>query len=592
MINIKENEKLNVLNHSCAHLLAQAVKHLYPNAKFWVGPVIEEGFYYDIDLGDKTLTDEDLPKIEKEMKKCAKSDKRIYREEISKKEALERFKDDPYKIDLINRMDEDNTVISCYTQGDFTDLCRGTHVETTKKMKYFKLIKHSGAYFKGDSKNKMLQRIYGVCFETEEDLNNYLNELEERKQRDHRKIGKEQEIFMNHELVGAGMPIWLPNGAVIREELENYIYEKERNLGYEHVYSPCVGTVDLYKTSGHWDHYKENMFPMMKVDDEEFVLRPMNCPHHMLVFKNKLHSYRDLPVRIGEFATDFRYEASGAVKGLERVRCMCQNDAHLFVTPEQIKEEFKKVVSLILDVYHDFGIKDYKFRLSLRDPEDKKKYFDDDKMWNEAEAKLREVLNELNVDYFEAVGEAAFYGPKLDVEVKPAVGPEVTLSTCQLDFLLPRRFDLSYIDNKGEKKTPVVLHRAIFGTFDRFTAFLIEETKGAFPTWLAPVQVNIIPVNNNYHLTYANEIYKMLKDASVRVELDDRDEKLSYKMRESQTKKIPITLILGDKERDESLVSYRRHGSNKTYSVQKDTFKDLLLNEIRSKKSNKNQENN
>lgn len=592
MINIKENEKLNVLNHSCAHLLAQAVKHLYPNAKFWVGPVIEEGFYYDIDLGDKTLTDEDLPKIEKEMKKCAKSDKRIYREEISKKEALERFKDDPYKIDLINRMDEDNTVISCYTQGDFTDLCRGPHVETTKKMKYFKLIKHSGAYFKGDSKNKMLQRIYGVCFETEEDLNNYLNELEERKQRDHRKIGKEQEIFMNHELVGAGMPIWLPNGAVIRKELENYIYEKERSLGYEHVYSPCVGTVDLYKTSGHWDHYKENMFPMMKVDDEEFVLRPMNCPHHMLVFKNKLHSYRDLPVRIGEFATDFRYEASGAVKGLERVRCMCQNDAHLFVTPEQIKEEFKKVVSLILDVYHDFGIKDYKFRLSLRDPEDKKKYFDDDKMWNEAEAKLREVLNELNVDYFEAVGEAAFYGPKLDVEVKPAVGPEVTLSTCQLDFLLPRRFDLSYIDNKGEKKTPVVLHRAIFGTFDRFTAFLIEETKGAFPTWLAPVQVNIIPVNNNYHLEYANEIYKMLKDASVRVELDDRDEKLSYKMRESQTKKIPITLILGDKERDESLVSYRRHGSLKTYSVQKDTFKDLLLNEIRSKKSNKNQENN
>ena len=590
MINIKENEKLNVLNHSCAHLLAQAVKHLYPNAKFWVGPVIEEGFYYDIDLGDKTLTDEDLPKIEKEMKKCAKSDKRIYREEISKKEALERFKDDPYKIDLINRMDEDNTVISCYTQGDFTDLCRGPHVETTKKMKYFKLIKHSGAYFKGDSKNKMLQRIYGVCFETEEDLNNYLNELEERKQRDHRKIGKEQEIFMNHELVGAGMPIWLPNGAVIRKELENYIYEKERNLGYEHVYSPCVGTVDLYKTSGHWDHYKENMFPMMKVDDEEFVLRPMNCPHHMLVFKNKLHSYRDLPVRIGEFATDFRYEASGAVKGLERVRCMCQNDAHLFVTPEQIKDEFKKVVSLILDVYHDFGIKDYKFRLSLRDPKDKEKYFDDDKMWNEAEAKLREVLNELNVDYFEAVGEAAFYGPKLDVEVKPAVGPEVTLSTCQLDFLLPRRFDLSYIDNKGEKKTPVVLHRAIFGTFDRFTAFLIEETKGAFPTWLAPVQVNIIPVNNNYHLEYANEIYKMLKDASIRVELDDRDEKLSYKMRESQTKKIPITLILGDKERDESLVSYRRHGSNKTYSVTKDTFKELLLNEIKSKQSKKTED--
>lgn len=585
MINIKENEKLNILNHSCAHLLAQAVKHLYPEAKFWVGPVIEEGFYYDIDLGDKTLTEEDLSLIEKEMKKCAKADKRIYREEISKADALEKFKDDPYKIDLISRMDEDDTVISCYTQGDFTDLCRGPHVDTTKKMKYFKLLKFSGAYWKGDAKNKMLQRIYGVCFETEEDLNDYLNEIEERKQRDHRKIGKEQEIFMNHELVGAGMPIWLPNGAIIRKELENYIYQKEKNLGYDHVYSPCVGTVDLYKTSGHWDHYKENMFPMMKVDEEEFVLRPMNCPHHMLVFKNKLHSYRDLPIRIGEFATDFRYEASGAVKGLERVRCMCQNDAHLFVTPEQIGEEFKKVVSLILDVYKDFGIKEYKFRLSLRDPEDKEKYFDDDKMWNEAEDKLREVLNELEVDYFEAVGEAAFYGPKLDVEVKPAVGPEVTLSTCQLDFLLPRRFDLSYIDSNGEKQTPVVLHRAIFGTFDRFTAFLIEETKGAFPTWLAPVQVNIIPVNNNYHLEYANEIYNMLKENNIRVELDDREEKMGYKIRESQTKKIPITLILGDKEKDENMVSYRRHGADKTYSIEKNMFMELLLNEIREKRN-------
>ncbi len=584
MINIKEDEKLNILNHSCAHLLAQAVKHLYPEAKFWVGPVIEEGFYYDIDLGDITLTDDDLVKIEKEMKKCAKADKRIYREELSKTEALEKFKGDPYKIDLIERMDEDNTVISCYTQGDFTDLCRGPHVETTKKMKYFKLIKHSGAYFKGDSKNKMLQRIYGVCFDAEEDLNDYLNELEERKQRDHRKIGKDMEIFMNHELIGAGMPIWLPNGAIIRKELENYIYEKERNLGYYHVYSPCVGTTDLYKTSGHFEHYKENMFPVMKVDEEEFVLRPMNCPHHMLVFKNKLHSYRDLPIRIGEFATDFRYEASGAVKGLERVRCMCQNDAHLFVTKEQIKEEFKKVVSLILDVYKDFGIKEYKFRLSLRDSEDKEKYFDDDDMWNEAEDELREVLNELNVDYFEAIGEAAFYGPKLDVEVKPAVGPEVTLSTCQLDFLLPRRFDLSYIDKDGSKKTPVVLHRAIFGTFDRFTAFLIEETKGAFPTWLSPVQVNIIPVNNEYHLSYANEIYDMLKEKNVRVQLDDRNEKMGYKIRESQTKKIPITLILGDKERDENLISYRRHGSDKTYSVDKNMFVELLLNEINQKR--------
>jgi len=588
MINIKENEVLNKLNHSCAHLLAQAVKHLFPNAKFWVGPVIEEGFYYDIDLGDKTLTDEDLLKIEKEMKKCAKADKRIYREEISKEEALERFSDDPYKIDLISRMDGVDTVISCYTQGDFTDLCRGPHVETTKMMKYFKLLKFSGAYWKGDSKNKMLQRIYGVCFENEEDLNNYLAELEDRKARDHRKIGKEQEIFMSHELVGAGMPLWLPNGAIIRKQLENYIYEKEQKMGYDHVYTPCVGTVDLYKTSGHWDHYKENMFPSMKVDEEEFVLRPMNCPHHMLVFKNKLHSYRDLPIRIGEFATDFRYEASGAVKGLERVRCMCQNDAHLFVTPEQIGEEFKKVVSLILDVYKDFGIKEYKFRLSLRDPEDKEKYFDDDDMWNEAESKLREVLNELGVDYFEAVGEAAFYGPKLDVEVKPAVGPEVTLSTCQLDFLLPRRFDLSYIDNKGEKRVPVVLHRAIFGTFDRFTAFLIEETKGAFPTWLAPVQVSVIPVNNNYHLEYATEVYNLLKENGIRAELDDREEKLGYKMRESQTKKIPITIVLGDKEKEKGLISYRRHGSKETYSVEKNMFVELLLNEIKDKRSKEN----
>lgn len=584
MLNIKEDEYLNKLNHSCAHLLAQAVKHLYPNAMFWVGPVIEDGFYYDIDLGDKVIKEEDLPIIEKEMKKIAKDGKRIVRHEISKEEALEMFKNDPYKIDLINRMDEKDTVITCYTQGDFTDLCRGPHVDTVKELKYFKLIKFSGAYWKGDAKNKMLQRIYGVCFTNEEDLNKYLRLLQEAKERDHRKIGKDLDIFMSHELVGSGMPLWLPNGALVRKQLENYIYEKEQKLGYQHVYTPCVGTVNLYKTSGHWDHYKENMFPSMKVDDEEFVLRPMNCPHHMLVYKNKLHSYRDLPIRIGEFATDFRYEASGAVKGLERVRCMCQNDAHLFVTPEQIGEEFKKVVSLILDVYKDFGIKDYKFRLSLRDPEDKEKYFDDDTMWNMAENKLREVLNELNVEYFEAIGEAAFYGPKLDVEVKPAVGPEVTLSTCQLDFLLPRRFDLSYIDKNGEKQIPVVLHRAIFGTFDRFTAFLMEETKGAFPTWLAPVQVNIIPVKNEYHLDYAQEIKEMLTENNIRVELDDRNEKLSYKMRESQTKKIPYTLILGDKEKESKSISFRKFGSEETTTLSNKKFIDYILDVIKNKK--------
>ncbi len=583
MINIKEDEKLSVKNHSCAHLLAQAIKHLYPNAMFWVGPVIESGFYYDVDLGDEVIKEEDLEKIEKEMKKISKDGKKIIRHELSKEEALEMFKNDPYKIDLISRMDEESEVISCYSQGDFTDLCRGPHVDTVKELKYFKLLKVSGAYFKGDSKNKMLQRIYGVCFDNEEDLNNYLAELEDAKERDHRKIGKDLDIFMSDDLVGKGMPLWLPNGALIRKQLENYIYEKEQKLGYKHVYTPCVGTVDLYKTSGHWDHYKENMFPSMKVDEEEFVLRPMNCPHHMLIYRNDLHSYRELPIRIGEFATDFRYEASGAVKGLERVRCMCQNDAHLFVTPEQIGDEFKRVVELILDVYRDFGLNDYKFRLSLRDPEDKEKYFDDDEMWNNAENKLREVLNSFGIEYYEAIGEAAFYGPKLDVEVKPAVGPEVTLSTCQLDFLLPRRFELSYIDNEGNKQTPVVIHRAIFGTFDRFTAFILEETKGVLPLWLAPVGVNIIPVNNEYHLEYANKVLNKLRDENIRCELDESDEKLSYRMRLSQTRKIPYTLVIGDKERDNDMVTYRRFGSQESFSVSMAEFLKLVKEEIKNK---------
>ena len=588
MKEIKQDEKLNMLNHSCAHLLAHAVKHLYPHAKFWVGPVIDEGFYYDIDLGEDSITEEDLAKIEKEMKKISKSNKLIKRLELSKQEALDMFKDDEYKLDLINNMDEEEVVISAYMQEDFVDLCRGPHVESTKVMKFFKLIKFSGAYYKGDSKNKMLQRIYGVCYENEEDLNEYLRELEEAKERDHRKIGKDLEIFMSHDLVGKGMPLWLPNGAIVRKQLENYIYKKEVKLGYNHVYTPCVGTVDLYKTSGHWDHYKENMFPAMKVDSEEFVLRPMNCPHHMLVYGNKLHSYRDLPIRIGEFATDFRYEASGAVKGLERVRCMCQNDAHLFVTPEQIGEEFKKVVKLILDVYNDFGLQNYSFRLSLRDKEDKEKYFDDDNMWDMAENKLREVLNELGIQYYEAIGEAAFYGPKLDVEVKPAVGPEVTLSTCQLDFLLPRKFELTYVDEKGEKQVPVVLHRAIFGTFDRFTAFVLEETKGALPLWLSPRQINIIPVNNEYHLEYAKKIFDLLNDKDIRVNLDDRNEKLSYKMRESVITKTPYALILGDKERDENTISYRVYGSDKTNTLPIDEFLELIETEIKDMKRKEN----
>ena len=583
MINIKENENLSVMNHSCAHLLAQAVKHLYPNAKFWVGPVVESGFYYDIDLGDVTLTNEDLPVIEKEMKKIAKDGKRIVREEITKQEALEKFKDDPYKIDLITRMDEDNTVISMYTQGDFTDLCRGPHVETVKLLKHFKLLKVSGAYWKGDSKNQMLQRIYGVCFPTEEELDNYMQELKDAEERDHRKIGKDLDLFMSDDLVGRGLPMFLPNGYIIWQELENYIKEKERKLGYLHVLTPCVGNVELYKTSGHWNHYKENMFPAMELDGEAFVLRPMNCPHHMMIYSNKLHSYKDLPIRIGEIAHDFRYEASGAVKGIERGRHFCQNDAHLFVTPDQIKSEFKSVVDLIFDVYKDFGIKDYRCVLSLRDPEDKEKYHPDDEMWNKAENELREVLNELGIKYTEEIGEAAFYGPKLDVNVKPAVGAEYTLSTCQLDFCLPAKFNLKYIDENGERKTPVVLHRAILGSLDRFMAYILEETKGALPVWLAPVQVNIIPVNNEYHLEYAKEIEKMLEEANIRVKLDDRNEKLTYKMRESQTKKVPYTIIIGDKERDANTVTVRLHGTTENITLDKDEFLSKIKEIIQNK---------
>ena len=583
MINIKENEKLSIMNHSCAHLLAQAVKHLYPNALFWVGPVIEEGFYYDIDLGDKTLTEEDLPAIEKEMKKLAKDGKRIVRHELTKEEALEKFKNDPYKIDLISRMDENEVTISCYTQGDFTDLCRGPHLESVKELKYFKLLKVSGAYWKGDAKNKMLQRIYGICFDNEEDLNKHLEYLEDCKNRDHRKIGKELEIFMTDDLVGRGLPMFLPNGYIIWEQLENYIKGKERKLGYQHVLTPCVGNVELYKTSGHWDHYKENMFPAMEVDGEAFVLRPMNCPHHMMIYANKLHSYKDLPIRIGEVAHDFRYEASGALKGIERGRHFCQNDAHLFVTPEQIKSEFKNVVDLIFDVYKDFGITEYRCVLSLRDPEDKEKYHPDDEMWNKAENELREVLNELGIEYTEEIGEAAFYGPKLDVNVTPAVGNEYTLSTCQLDFCLPAKFDLKYVDKDGEKKTPVVLHRAILGSLDRFMAYILEETKGALPTWLAPTQVKVIPVNPELHSEYGEEITKLLEANNIRVELDNRNEKLGYRLREAQTEKVPYTLILGDQEKENSTISYRLFGQKDTTTVSKEEFVNLIKEEIDTK---------
>ena len=583
MRNFKEEESLNTLNHSCAHLLAQAIKHLYPNAKFWVGPVVEEGFYYDIDLGDEVIKEEDLPKIEKEMKKCSKDNKRIVRKELTKEEALEMFKDDPYKIDLISRMEEDN-VITCYTQGDFTDLCRGPHMETTKAMKYFKLLKVAGAYWKGDSNNKMLQRIYGVCFPTEEELNAHLKELEEAKERDHRKIGKDLGIYLIDDLVGKGLPMYLPNGFIMWNLLENYIRDKEIKRGYKHVLTPPLGNVELYKTSGHWDHYREDMFPSMKVDEEEFVLRPMNCPHHMVIYGSELHSYRDLPLRIAEIARDCRYESSGSLKGIERVRTFCQNDSHIFCTLEQVESEFKGVVDLILEVYKEMNINDFRFELSLRDPEDKVKYYQDDEMWDKAETMLRQVLNDIGVEYVEKTGEAAFYGPKLDVQVKPAVGNDFSLSTCQLDFCLPMKFDLTYIDSDGSKKTPVVLHRAIFGSIDRTIAYYLEQTKGNLPLWLAPTQVSILPVKNEFHLDYCNELKEELEKNDIRVELNDKEEKLSYRMRESQTKKIPYILIIGDKEKENKEVSYRLHGSNETTTMKIKDFVKHLQEEIKNYK--------
>ena len=583
MINFKEDEKLNKLNHSCAHLMAQAITHLYPEAKFWVGPVVESGFYYDVDLGDKVINEEDIEAISKEMKKLAKDGKRIVRNEISKSEALEQFKNDPYKIDLIERMDEEETVISTYTQGDFTDLCRGPHVETVKECKNFKLIKFSGAYWKGDVNNKVLQRIYGVCFETEEELEAYLQELEDAKLRDHRKLGKDLGIFMTNDLVGKGLPMYLPNGYIIWDEFEKYIKEKERKLGYKHVLTPPLGNVELYKTSGHWDHYKDAMFPKMEVEGEEFVLRPMNCPHHMMIYANDIHSYRDLPLRIGEIARDCRFESSGSLKGIERARSFCQNDAHLFVTPEQIESEFKMVVDLILEVYKELDIKDYHFELSLRDKEDKVKYYPDDEMWDNAENKLREVLNDIGIPYVEKIGEAAFYGPKLDVQVKPAVGNEYSLSTCQLDFCLPRRFDLTYVDRDGSRKTPVVRHRAILGSIDRFIAYYLEEKRGILPLWVSPVQVSILPVNNEYHLEYAKRVEEILRKNDIRVELDSREEKLGYRMRESQMKKVPISLVLGNSERDEETVTIRFFGSEDKKTMKLDEF----VSYIKGKRDNR-----
>lgn len=581
MSDFLNDKDLNTLNHSCAHVLAQAVKHLYPQAKFWVGPVVEEGFYYDIDLGDQTISDDDLPKIEKEMKKICKDGKRIVRHEVSKEEALEEFKDDEYKLDLINGL-EDGT-ITTYSQGDFTDLCRGPHVETVKLCKNFKLIKHSGAYWKGDKNNKVLQRIYGVCFPTKEELEAHLQLLEEAKERDHRRLGKELGIFMFADIVGKGLPMWLPNGFTVRRLLSDYIMNKELELGYEHVMTPSLGNVKLYKKSGHWAHYKDDMFPAMELDDEAYVLRPMNCPHHMVMYKSTLHSYRDLPVRIAEIANDFRFEASGALTGIERARAFTQNDSHIFCRPDQIAQEFKNVAHLILDVYKDFGFKDYSFRLSLRDKNNKEKYFGNDELWEKSENELREVLKEMNVEFYEAEGEAAFYGPKLDVQVKSALGHDVTLSTIQLDYQLPERFELTYVDENGDKVRPVVIHRAILGSLDRFVAFLLEETKGNLPLWLAPTQVQVIPVKLEYHDEYAKEVVAKLRKAHFRVNNDNRDEKLGYRIREAQLKKIPYQLVLGDNERDNGTVTYRKHGEKKQTTVTFEEFVELLNTEVENK---------
>ena len=580
MSQFKENLELNTLNHSCAHMMAQAIKRLYPGAKFWVGPVVDEGFYYDVDVPSGTITDEDIEAIEKEMKKCAKEAKKIVRREISKAEALEMFKDDEYKLDLISGLDDGN--ISIYTQGEFTDLCRGPHVDNTKLCKNFKLVKHSGAYWKGDAKNKVLQRIYGVCFPTPEELEAYLKELNEAKERDHRKIGKDLSLFMTDDLIGQGLPMFLPKGYTIWNELETYIREKEIRLGYQHVLTPCIGTVNLYKTSGHGDHYKENMFPAMEVDDETFVLRPMNCPHHMMIYANAPHSYRELPIRIAEIAHDFRYEASGALKGIERGRHFCQNDSHLFVTPDQIKDEFKSVVDLIFDVYKDFGITNYRCVLSLRDPSDKEKYHDDDEMWNTAEQALRDTLDSIGIEYTEEIGEAAFYGPKLDVNVKPAVGAEYTLSTCQLDFCLPAKFDLKYVDADGSKKTPVVLHRAILGSLDRFMAYILEETKGKLPTWLSPVQVKVLPLSDKY-VDYSQKIYEKLLDEGIRAEIDTRDEKIGYKIREARLEKVPYMLVLGQKEEETGEVAVRSRFAGDEGAKNFDEFVKSIKEEINTK---------
>ncbi|CDE96171.1 threonine--tRNA ligase [Clostridium sp. CAG:914] len=577
MINIREDKELSVMNHSCAHLLAQAVKHLYPNALFWVGPVIEEGFYYDIDLNGKTLTEEDLPVIEKEMKKIAKDGKRIVRHELTKEEALEKFKDDPYKIDLISRMDENEQVISCYTQGDFTDLCRGPHVDTVKELKYFKLLKVSGAYWKGDANNKMLQRIYGICFKNEEDLVKHLEDLEEAKRRDHKKLGRELELFMISEY-GPGFPFFLPKGMILRNELENFWYKEHTKEGYQFIKTPIMLNKELWELSGHWYNYRENMYTS-EIDEKTFAIKPMNCPGGMLVYKNSLHSYKDLPLRIGELGQVHRHEASGALNGLFRVRTFTQDDAHIFMRTDQIEEEVIRLINFIDRMYKTFNLT-YSIELSTR-PEEK--YIGDIEVWNKSEKALEEACLKSGHEYKINPGDGAFYGPKLDFHIKDSLGRVWQCGTIQLDMNLPERFDLTYIDSDGSKKRPVMLHRVIYGSIERFIGILIEHYAGVFPLWLSPVQVNVLPVVSSYHGDYAKEIYDYLIENDIRCEIDSRDEKLGYRLREAQIKKIPYTLILGEEECNNKTISYRKHGSKDTFTTTKEEFLNLLKEEIKNK---------
>ena len=573
-------DALGILRHSTAHLLAHALTRLYPGIHFGVGPAIETGFYYDTDMPNQ-LTEDALPEVEAEMMKIVKENYPIVRREVSRKEALEIFANDPYKVELINGLPEDET-ITVYQQEDFVDLCRGIHVPSTGRIQVFKLLSLAGAYWRGNSDNKMMQRVYGTAFFDKADLKEFLKMREEAKERDHRKLGKELDLFMISQEVGSGLPFWLPKGATIRRTIDRYIVDKEISLGYEHVYTPIMADVELYKTSGHWAHYKEDMFPPMDMGDGEMlVLRPMNCPHHMMVYKNHIHSYRELPIRIAELGMMHRYEKSGALSGLQRVREMTLNDAHIFVRPDQIKDEFKRILELIREVYKDFNIKDYRFRLSYRDPEDKEKYFDDDEMWNKAEGMLKEAMDEMGLEYFEAIGEAAFYGPKLDIQFKTAMGLEETMSTIQLDFLLPERFDLTYVGEDGDNShRPVVIHRGVVSTSERFVAYLIEEYKGAFPTWLAPVQATIIPVSVEHHYDAARELKEKMARLGLRVDLDDRNEKMGYKIRASQTQKIPYQLVIGDKEVEEGTVTVRRYGSKETKSMSVEAYLEYVQREI------------